>query len=244
MNDDIFPVTPRITDPDLRPRQYSHSAHNDGSLIEFEQQQEQIGSPKPHQIGDKRPQHGGDNDARPSSGFNVLGFNLTYKHIIIIVLVLVALLIVIYLVVNWLRKPGPNEGLVGPNHAPPTQPGVYNGAGNVAPPNGPRGGQQRLPGGPNGARAHPDAGKSASELEALLRQSQNKLNELNAGENKQDADTQAADNATDDNAAAPEVNTQLKTESQLTNADISAANTHMEIPQEQIDNILSTGDDE
>jgi hypothetical protein len=250
MNDDIFPVTPRITDPDLRPsqygadRQYGHDSihnsttsshqgrHNDSSLIEFEQQ-DQSQSPHMRQQRGTSTHPKDDISGKNQGGFNVFGFNLTYKHIIIIVLVVIALLIVIYLVVNWLRKPGPGENL---QQAPPQ----------TGPPHGVRGqqGQQpqqplRAPGGVGAQRAHPDASKSASELAALLQQSQNKLNELNGtGAKTNDDNTAESENNNDEEPETP------AEETEAAPINITPSHTHMEIPQEQIDNILSTGDDE
>ncbi|AMN83521.1 hypothetical protein D5b_00090 [Faustovirus] len=234
MNDDIFPVTPRITDPDLRPSQYrsdqQYNQNDQGALIEFEQDQ-------PHSTAKQRNTNAHHDDVKKSSGFNVFGFNLTYKHIIIIVLVVIALLIVIYLVVNWMRKSNTNEP-VGQYVGPGGGQGPPNGA--QGPSNGAQGQPNRPQRPPQVAnvnqrpRSHPDAGKSESELAALLQQSQNKLNELNNVKTNEDnndeqpTDAQAEETQTDD---APT----------HTAGDV---NTHMEIPQEQIDNILSTGDDE
>lgn len=226
MNDDIFPVTPRITDPDLRPsqygadRQYGHNSqsassgsYNDNSLIEFEQT-EQHPSGKPNSRG----------DGKPSSGFNILGFNLTYKHIIIIVLVVIALLIVIYLVVNWMRKSGAEKTCAAPPGMPPGA--AHDG-------NMPPRAQPRAPTAPQ--RQHPDAGKSASELAALLQQSQNKLNELGA-EDGQPAET---DDTTTTEHPAPSQEPPVP--AQAPQMELS---THMEISQDQIDSMLETGDEE
>ncbi|AIB52101.1 hypothetical protein E24_00412 [Faustovirus] len=234
-NDDIYPVTPRITDPDLRPRESTnHYASNsrDSSLIEFDDvdtMRDQVTTArggKPQQPPSK------SDDSR--GGFNILGFNLTYKHIIIIVLVIIALLIVIYLVVNWLRKPSPGENLC---QTPP--PGNRNqvrgnggnssntnntNAANAAP--GMGGNQpQQAP------RPPTEAARSAAELAALMQQTQNKLNELKDAETADTGDEPSIQQAED-----VEENTQATQAPTL--------NTHMDVPQEQIDNILSNGEDD
>jgi hypothetical protein len=225
MNDDIYPVTPRITDPDLRPRDH-YTGSNVGSsrvygdshgdnLIEFED--DDLGAKRPKQ-GAKS---GADSQSNSSSGFNVFGFNLTYKHIIIIVLVIIALLIVIYLVVNWLRKPGPSEPLQPPTQQPQRQP------------------QQPRPAAPG--RQNADAARSAAELAALMQQTQSKLDELNDNDDANDT----AQPERPVVAATPPVieapPTVVSTQTEAITA--PSINTHMDVPQEQIDNILSTEED-
>lgn len=239
-NDDIYPVTPRITDPDLRPRESTnHYASNsrDSSLIEFDDvdtMHDQVATARGGKPQQPLPK---SDDSR--GGFNVLGFNLTYKHIIIIVLVIIALLIIIYLVVNWLRKPSPGENLC--QTPPPGSKNQTRGGGNNGNANNPNAAAAMPPMGgaqPQQATRPPtEAARSAAELAALMQQTQNKLNEL------KDAGT--TDTGDEPNTQQAEDNINAEEHTQTTQTmQAPTLNTHMDVPQEQIDNILSNGEDD